>query len=324
MRRLLLCCTASIFLYVTAFAWVLDRPLSLGALRTRIEAGLRSGAAIRGPKLVILAGSNGPYSHRCAVIGKLVGVPCVNAGIAVGIGLDYLFTRWKPLLHRGDIVYLPLEEVQYSRPRATTELGPDASIMLRHDRRTLWTMPLRRQLAALFASDLRGAIMSVMETTLVAGGFQDPRAATTGSFNAWGDHIGHTAALAAGNLTALAAAKPFHPNATQIRTGYGSVLVADFIAWALAHDVTVVGGLPTGFADSPIPDASLEAIRAIYRNNHAIFLALPNHSRYPRSAFFDTPDHLNEAAQIRHSISIGQALARLRQRIMDRQLARCP
>ncbi|HEX2942291.1 MAG TPA: hypothetical protein VHO91_14675, partial [Rhodopila sp.] len=86
MRRLLLCCAASIILHVTAFAWVLDRPLSLGALRTRIEASLNLGVAIRGPKLVILAGSNGPYSHRCAVIGKLVGVPCVNAGIAVGIG----------------------------------------------------------------------------------------------------------------------------------------------------------------------------------------------------------------------------------------------
>ena len=31
--------------------------------------------------------------------------------------------------------------------------------------------------------------------------------------------------------------------------------------------------------------------------------------RYPRSAFFDTPDHLNEAAQIIHSQAVAAALA---------------
>ncbi|HQT80349.1 MAG TPA: hypothetical protein PLD10_25200 [Rhodopila sp.] len=322
MRRLLLCCAASVTLYVTAFACVLDRPLSLGALRTRIEAGLARGTAIRGSKLVILAGSNGPYSHRCEIIEPLLGRPCVNAGIAVGVGLDYLFTRWKPLLHPGDIVYLPLEEAQYSRPRATAELGPDAAIMLRHDRTTLWMMPTRRQIAALFASDLRGAVMSVIETALEDGGFQDPRAAATGSFNVWGDHVGHTAILGAGNRAALSVAKPFHPSAAQIRAGYGSVLITDFLAWASAHNVMVVGGLPTGFADSPIPGSSLDAIRAIYRDHNTSFLELPNRSRYPRDAFFDTPDHLNEATQILHSIAVGLALARLRPHITDRRSAR--
>ncbi len=110
MRRILLACAASLVLYMTAFAWLLDRPLTLGALRARIEANLDVGQLISQPKLVILAGSNGPYSHRCETIEPLIGRPCVNAGVAVGIGLDYLFTRWKPWLHAGDIVYLPLEE----------------------------------------------------------------------------------------------------------------------------------------------------------------------------------------------------------------------
>ena len=34
----------------------------------------------------------------------------------------------------------------------------------------------------------------------------------------------------------------------------------------------------------------------------------------PRSAFFDTPDHLHEAAQISHSLAIGKALARMADR----------
>ena len=308
MRRILLGCGASIALYIGAFACVLDRPLTLGVLRSRIDAGVRLGQTIDQPKLVILAGSNGPYSHRCETIGPIAARPCVNAGAAVGIGLDYLFTRWKPLLHPGDIVYLPMEEAQYTRPRATANLGPDAAMMLRHDRSTLWSLPPRRQISALFASGPRDAIMSLIEIALAKDGFQDPRSAATGGTNIWGDHFGHTATLAAHNLTALLAIAPYHPNGRQIDAGYGSILIAEFIRWAGWHDVQVIGGLPTGFLDSPISDTALVAIRTIYRDNGAAFLELPNHSRYPRAAFFDTQDHLNEDAQIAHSVLIAEAL----------------
>jgi hypothetical protein len=308
MRRLLLCCAASLTLYGAAFAFLLDRPLSLGALRGRIETTLARGAAIQEPKLVILAGSNAPYSHRCETIEPIIGRPCVNAGIAVGVGLDYLFARWQPELHRGDIVYLPLEEAQYARPRAMAALGPDAAIMLRHDRATLLHMPPGRQLAALFSSDLRAAVMSLIESALHQGGFHDPRDATTGTYNAWGDHVGHTAALAAPSEAVLATAAPFHPTTAEVQTGQGTATVLAFLDWARRHGVQVIGGLPTGFADSPISDDNLRAIRAIYRDHGAAFVELPNHSRYPRTAFFDTPDHLNEPAQIRHSVAIAEAL----------------
>jgi hypothetical protein len=310
MHRLLLACCASLALYIAAFAWVLDRPLTLGAVRTRIEANLAIGQSIAQPKLVILAGSNGPYSHRCETIGPIAGRPCVNAGVAVGIGLDYLFARWEPLLHPGDIVYLPLEEAQYVRPGATAGLGPDAAIMLRHDRATLLALPRWRQIAALFASGLRAVVMSLIETMLADEGFHDPRTAATGGYNGWGDHIGHTAALASLNQPALAAIAPFHPTGSQIGAGYGSAELAGFLDWARAHGVRAIGGLPTGFTDSPIGEDSLAAIRTIYHDHGADFLELPTLSRYPRAAFFDTQDHLNEAAQISHSLAIAQALVR--------------
>jgi hypothetical protein len=311
MRRIMLACVASLALYAVAFGFLLDRPLTLGMLRARIDANLARGAAISGPKLIILAGSNGPYSHRCETIEPIMGRPCVNAGVAVGIGLDYLFARWERLLYPGDVVYLPLEETQYTRSHAASELGPDAAMMLRHERKTLWAMPLRRQVAALFSSDLRAAVMSLIETAMLYGGFHDPRDAAVGSTNAWGDHVGHSTALAAANQSVLVAADPFHPPAAQIKAGYGATMVSDFLCWAAAHGVRAIGGLPTGFADSPISDPSLAAIRALYRDGAAGFLELPNRGRYPRSDFFDTPDHLNEAAQIRHSVAIGEALLRM-------------
>jgi hypothetical protein len=228
------------------------------------------------------------------VIEPVLAMPCVNGGVAVGIGLDYLFARWRPLLHSGDLVYLPMEEAQYVRTRAATEVGPDAAIMFRHDWQTLASLAPQRWLAALFAFDLRATLMGPIESALVAAHFHDPRAAATGATNAWGDHVGHTSEMAATSQAILATAIPQHPSAAQIRVGYGSVLIADFTNWAGAHGVRVIGGLPTEFADAPMPDATLDAIRSIYLANGGEFLVLPNFSRYPRSAFFDTAEHLNE------------------------------
>ena len=300
-RSLFAAAAASLLLYALLFGALLDRPLSLGFLQQQIDIKLQRAASIGQPKLVILAGSNGPYSHRCEVIQPSMGMPCVNGGVAVGIGLDYVFARWRPLLHAGDLVYLPMEEEQYIRTRATTELGPDAAIMFRHDRRTLASLSSERWLAALFSFDLRAALMSPIETALVAAHFHDPRAEVTGETNAWGDHIGHSAALAQTNRSVLAAAATHHATADAVRDGYGSALIADFTRWATASGIQVIGGLPTEFADSPMPDATLQAIRSTYLANGGDFLELPNLSRYPRSAFFDTSDHLNETWQIEHS-----------------------
>jgi hypothetical protein len=99
-------CLASLLLYALVFGCILDRPLALGFLRQQIDAKLARAAAIEGPKLVILAGSNGPYSHRCEIIEPILGMACVNGGVAVGIGLDYLFARWQRVLRAGDTVYL--------------------------------------------------------------------------------------------------------------------------------------------------------------------------------------------------------------------------
>jgi hypothetical protein len=185
--------------------------------------------------------------------------------------------------------------------------------MLRHDRATLANLPLQRWVGALFVYDLRGTLMALIETALVDSGFRDPRATSVGESNFWGDHTGHTAALAAASVPVLAATQPYHPAAAQIRAGYGSALIARFADWARAHGVRVIGGLPTGFANSPIQDDALAAIRAIYAAHGALFLQLPNRSGYPRAAFFDTAEHLNESWQVVHSVAVARGLVGLLQ-----------
>jgi hypothetical protein len=308
-KQLALSCLASLALYAGLFGFVLDRPLSHGFLAAQIEQKLARGAAIPGRKLVILAGSNGPYSHRCETIEPILGLPCINGGVAVGIGLDYLFIRWAEVLHPGDVVYMPMEQSQYLRSHAASALGPDAAILFRHDWGTLAKLPPRRWVAALFAFDLRAGVMSVIEAALVAFRFHDPRAAVTGASNAWGDHVGHSAALAAASREILAAAHPRPASAAEIAAGDGTAEIAGFVTRMSARGVTILGGLPTGFDDLPLPENTLTAIRAVYADHGGAFLMLENRSRYPRADFFDTPEHLNEAAQIVHSRAIAVALA---------------
>jgi hypothetical protein len=310
LRRVISPCLLSLALHGLLFGFVLDRPLSLGLLRTQIEAKLARGAMIEEPKLVIIAGSNGPYSHRCETMEPILGIACVNAGVAVGIDLDYLFARWKPLLRPGDIVYLPLEEAQFTRTRtrAAIALGPDAAIMFRHDRATLARLGADRWWGAAFSFGPRAMLMSGIEMGLVAAGFVDPREALEGSTNAWGDHVGHTPEKAAQNAARLATIQPWHATAEAIRTGDGTAEVRRFIAWSRLHGVRVIGGFPAGFAGSPIPPDVRAAIQRVFDDAGAGVVDLGHGDDYPRAAFFDTPDHLNEDAQIARSRRLAVAL----------------
>jgi len=147
--------------------------------------------------------------------------------------------------------------------------------------------------------------------SLVTAGFHDPRAEVAGTSNAWGDHVGHTASRSAASQTVIAAMVVPMASAAAIRDGDGARLIGDFVAWARAHGVRAIGGLPTELDQAKRPDATRAAMAAIYLAHGGAFLLLSNRSRYPTAAFFDTPLHLNEPCQIAHSIMLARALAPL-------------
>jgi len=72
MWRLLKLCGLSLLIYLMVFSVVVDRPLSLGVLRLELLQKTARLAALPSPKLVILAGSNGPYSHSCVVLSAML------------------------------------------------------------------------------------------------------------------------------------------------------------------------------------------------------------------------------------------------------------
>ena len=298
----------AIGLYALAFACVLDRPLSLGTLRRALDAKLAYAAGLPRPKLVILAGSNALFSHSCAIIGAMLDLACVNGGVAQGLGLDYQFALWKPLLRAGDIVYMPMELQQYVVRPGAARAGPDAAIMLRHDRATLVHLGSARIIAAVFSSTAEDAVLSLVEAAAL--GLHPAFAlASFTETDAAGDGIGHTLARAAANQRFLAGLHRADPAPAAIAAGYGAVEIARFLDWAQGHGLRVVGGWPTEFADAP-PDPRLAATLAgFYRAHGAGFFPLPSRGRYPRADFFDSQDHLATECQARHSIAVALGLS---------------
>jgi hypothetical protein len=303
--RLALSCLASLILYFTAFALVLDRPLSLGLLRLEIQQKAARLAILPSPKLVILAGSNGPYSHSCAVIGAMLDMPCENAGIAVGVGLDFLDRTYEASLRRGDVLYMPMEFSQYEVSRGAADSGVDAAILLRHDRFMLAGMGTDRILAAAFSNSFPNFLEAAIEMPMAR--VISPLATLDCEYDGFGDRINHGFATAKPALLEAAPA----PAQGSVGDHYGAALIAAFARRETGLGVLVVGGLPTGFSTAPPSLETVASIRALYIDHGGQFLMLPNLSRYPPADFYDSPDHLAQPCQFAHSIAIARRLGSL-------------
>ncbi len=225
----------------------------------------------------------------------MLNMPCENAGIAVGIGLDDLFLRDAPDLHAGDVLYMPMETDQYVMSRAHNRASTDDEILLRHDRYLLPSLPVDRLVGAIFCCTLTDLLESLAEMPIAYAGLIRPRDMLARQFNAEGDRTNTTLAIADRQLLNMPANDA--PDAAAITGGYGAKLIGSFVATEEARGVTVIGGLPTEFQDIRLLPPTIAAIQRVYLGNAAMFLVLPNHSQYPRTDFYDSKDHLAQPCQ---------------------------
>jgi len=125
-----------------------------------------------------------------------------------------------------------------------------------------------------------------------------------------GDETGHDDAKALAYLAIIRSEPENTPDTDRLLANPdgSQAAIAAFLDWCRAHGITAVGGLPTVFNDSPIPDVAIDKLRAFYGAHGAGFLVLPNRSQYPRSAFYDSSYHLRETWQHRHSQLLAKQL----------------
>jgi hypothetical protein len=253
------------------------------------------------PRIVILAGSNGRYSHRCETIEEVYGVSCTNMSVHVFISLRWQLARLQSLLSPGDLLYLPLE---YRGPNDDPEaVGEEAYYVTRFALAELKYFAWRQRLSVLFYFDLRDLLSALTEMTLRQIGVAPPY--SVAALTPQGDERGHTAAKAASHKYDLGRWQPSVEAAKDDRYWTD---VLGVLRWGAAHGVRVVGGLPTVFDGVEVPQELVDALANRFRAAKGCFVVLENKSRYPRSSFYNTGYHLNEEAQIFHSQMVGRIL----------------
>ena len=298
--RLLAACVVSTLLYLVLAMGVAFKPLTVGTVMQLDTERATYLAAHPGPKVIVIAGSNGLYSFRCQVISQVIGRPCVNMSMGAQAGLEFDLARVRKVMNPGDVVVMPYEFEVYGKS-ATLIHGGLLNVMLtQYDRPALLTVPPAQATQALFSVDFRYVLEAFAEQFFHAIGIKGYFTAT--AFTPEGDYALGTAQAAAPFKTELARERMATPPATLLTapTAAQPVFKA-FFAQAKADGVTLVGTLPTTFDDAPHDAAAIARLQAFYRDGGAQFITLPNNDQYPRSCFLDSHYHLIDTCQIPHS-----------------------
>jgi hypothetical protein len=241
-KKFILAALFSTLLYASLFLFVMHKPLTIGVMNDYYDKKIGYVETLRSPKLVILAGSNGRFSHRCETIELEHGISCINMSIAATISIDYQLERIKPYLGAGDMVYLPLEYGVLSKTVREMAALDDVPFTAAYDRKYFFNQPLERLLPAIFYFDLKFLISSAGEMALDRLGIS--RRFSSDTLTKQGDEKGHT----------LKKAEPYRRYLSQLEWGQPGLrapvpedmnvdadsarIVRDFLFYASDADIT--------------------------------------------------------------------------------------
>jgi hypothetical protein len=314
-RQLIAAAGLSILLYVLTFMLLVEKPISVGVRSAYLDHKIEYLALHADKrKIVILAGSNGRFSHRCETIERETGLPCANMSITAGFNLPWQLQLYDQYLLPGDVLYLPIEYRKRADERAP--VGDEAPYIMAYAQSTLPSLGVRGALHTLFYFDLRFLLSAIGEMGLAAAGVQSRFGVET--MTAQGDERGHDDERAQAYETFVTST----PAPTVEAAGYTSEAywqdVIEILEWGSRTGVLVTGGLPTVFEDIQLPREVIPFLRSLFESRGACFVQLPNRSMYPRDHFYDAAFHLRERYQIRHSRLLAPLLAEIA------ETGRCP
>ena len=314
LRQLLIASAASVVAYLLVFVFIVYKPMTVGIYGDYLNLKIRYLAAhADDQKIVILAGSNGRFSHRCEVIEKIAKLPCANMSIAGGLSLPWQLSLYKQYFRRGDLLYLPVE---YRAHGNYHSVGEEAYYRVEYERGGLADLSPSDALHTFFGFDIRFLVSAVGEMALWHAGVQ--RRFSVDTLTAQGDEQGHgeTRAGAYKGLIAQLTVPEISEAGFVSESDWTDVV--EILDWARTAGVRVVGGLPTVVDEASIPTNVIPFLRHLYSSHGQCFLALPNRSRYPRSYFYDSLYHLSETHQVAHSELLAPYLAEIA------KTGRCP
>ena len=283
---------SSIAVYGVAFSTVLKMPLTMGFIKEAYDLKADYARAIEQPKFVVLAGSNAFFGIRCQTIEEISGIPCVNASVTVSLGSAVIFEKGRELISPGDTVLMPLEYQVYLARNIK-----DASLpyLVSYEPQYLNTLDSAKRIQAFFSFGFTSFVVATGETALRAMGVR--RRISVQSLTPNGDFMGHTEEIAAPYQASIGPA-PIPDAAELDRQSPGWKVVQDFLEWATANKVRVVGMLPATIDLEPVSDELERALLNLYENSGHDFFKLPNKNQFHRRCFFESYYHLHEGCQI--------------------------
>lgn len=299
---------AGVVLYLVLFLFVIQKPLTIGILRDYFDYKVAYIKQIRNEKkIVIFAGSNGRFSHRCETIENEYKIKCANLSIAAGMDINWQLSKYWPYMKKGDILYLPLEY----RPEPTnssTDIGNEAPFIVAYDKPSLLMYHPVQLARAIFYFDLPYVFSGIGEMALHTLGKE--RRYGTKTLTRQGDESGHDALKAKPYVDFIRTLKPsiFRVAAYDDLSDIEKVLTD-----ADKRGVLVVGGLPTAFTDEVIDKSIWDRLKSLYVSRGHCFVMLKNKSLYPREDFYDTASHLQEKFQIAHTQMLAPILVKISQ-----------
>ena len=297
----------SCLIYFSLFSFLIYSPISIDSIKEYFEKKEKYLKGIKGSKIVILAGSNGRFSHRCETIEDELDLSCVNMSISAGISLNYQINKISKYLNSGDIVYLPLEYGKLSYNKYKVMSGTEIPYIIKYDLNYLLRMNLEELSHAIFYFDFKYLISSIGEMIFTSIGME--QRFRLDEMTLQGDDRNHTLEAGKQFKEFIMSVDWTPPDIDSFNSkSYGANLIYDFMNRAKEKGIIVVGGLPTTFNDKPIPNELIIKMVDFYKGNNHDFILLDNKSQYPREYFYNTSYHLSEEYQIIHSKEISQYL----------------
>jgi hypothetical protein len=259
----------------------------------------------QGPKILFVGGSSVDLGISAKQATQELGIPCINYGFMVPMGLDYILHLARKAAKPGDTVVLVIEYNLYDWPgHSTAWLDPMyVRYVSSQDDGYLRTLPLSDQgqvlshisdiqiLDALFRSSAKNAL------DVDSSGFR----------NAFGDRTDNT--RKARPLEATWRSRPLQI----LKDGYsahpkGFPAVRDFCEWAKVHRVRVIATFPniaSNQAYKPEMLAQTERrLRDFYQTLDVPVVGSMEQATFPQSDCYDTLYHLVDDAVSKRTIAL--------------------
>lgn len=185
---------------------------------------------IAGKKIVFDGGSATLFGVKTKDIEEKIGVPCVNMAIHAGLNIDYIFSRLKNILNKGDIVILPLEYqyFYYGGKLNSLTLG----YVISFDKIFFRSLPLSSRLIYLISIPPIDFIRAIMLRIINKHGEYNVK-----TLNDNGDETNN---IGNDNISRMAQFfKPFELPSGNFKETFGLSKINEFNIWCKQHNITL-------------------------------------------------------------------------------------